>query len=65
VSPSRDYLAALPHGKLPDRKDFARFAGDDAGRQRYWRQAIAESDRLGEAFLAWTRAPGSLDIQSL
>jgi predicted acylesterase/phospholipase RssA len=57
VAPSREYLAKLPHGKLPDRKDFARFAGDDAGRMRYWRQAIAESERLAEAFLEFTRRP--------
>ncbi|HET9653116.1 MAG TPA: patatin-like phospholipase family protein [Usitatibacter sp.] len=57
VAPSREYLARLPHGKLPDRKDFARFAGDDAGRMRYWRQAIAESGRLAEAFLEFARRP--------
>ena len=57
VSPSREYLAALPLGKLPDRKDFTRFAGDDAGRMKYWRAAIAESDRLAEAFLEFARRP--------
>ncbi len=57
VAPSRDYLARLPYRKLPDRSDFARFAGDDAGRMRYWRQAIAGSERLAEAFLAFARRP--------
>ena len=57
VSPSREYLAKLPHGKLPDRRDFKRFAGDDAARMRYWREAIAESERLAEAFLAFARSP--------
>jgi hypothetical protein len=57
VAPSPEYLAALPHGKLPDRKDFARFAGHDAERMRLWRQAIAESGRLGEAFLEFARKP--------
>jgi hypothetical protein len=51
MSPSRDYLAKLPFGKLPDRRDFNRFLGDDAGRQRYWRTAMAESQRLGDEFL--------------
>jgi hypothetical protein len=36
---------------LPDRRDFNRFLGDDAGRQRYWRTAMAESQRLGDEFL--------------
>lgn len=51
VSPSPAYLARLPHGKLPDRSDFQRYRGDNAGRERYWRQAIAESERLGDEFL--------------
>ncbi|MBJ6136456.1 patatin-like phospholipase family protein [Marinobacter litoralis] len=51
VSPSRDYLDALPDRKLPDRKDFEKYLGDDAGREKSWRRAIAESDRLGDEFL--------------
>lgn len=51
VSPSPDHLARLPHGKLPDRKDFSRYLGDDAGRERYWRKAMDESRRLGDEFL--------------
>lgn len=54
LAPSREYLARLPHAKLPDRKDFKRYLGDDAGRQRYWRQAMDESRRLGEEFLELT-----------
>jgi len=30
---------------------------DDAGRMKYWRAAISESDRLAEAFYAFTRRP--------
>jgi hypothetical protein len=55
VSPSRDYVAKLPHGKLPDRRDFARFTGDDAARMKYWRTAIGESARLGDEFLEFAR----------
>ncbi|MGM0768464.1 MAG: patatin-like phospholipase family protein [Pseudomonadota bacterium] len=51
VAPSREYLATLPNGKLPDRKDFEKYIGDDAGRERAWRRAIAESDRLGDEFM--------------
>lgn len=57
VAPSREYLAGLPLGKLPDRNDFKRFAGDDAGRMRYWRTAVDESERLAEAFLEFVRRP--------
>ncbi|MDL0430851.1 patatin-like phospholipase family protein [Marinobacter sp. TBZ242] len=51
VSPSQEYLESLPDRKLPDRKDFERYLGDDAGRERSWRKAIAESDRLGDEFM--------------
>ncbi|AOY89585.1 hypothetical protein BKP64_16190 [Marinobacter salinus] len=51
VAPSADYLASLPDRKLPDRKDFEKYVGDDRGREASWRRAIAESDRLGDEFL--------------
>jgi hypothetical protein len=65
VSPSREYLATLPDGKLPDRKDFARYAGNDSKRVDSWRRAIAESDRLGEAFMEFTRRPDPARILPL
>jgi hypothetical protein len=65
VAPSRAYLEKLPRGKLPDRGDFARFAGDDAGRMKYWREAISESERLGEAFLEFARRPDPSRISPL
>ena len=52
LAPSRDYLARLRHGKLPDRSDFKRFMGDDPGRNKYWQTAMSESQRLGDEFLA-------------
>lgn len=51
LAPSKEYLARLPYGKLPDRNDFKRFMGDDASRQKYWRSAMDESRRLGDEFL--------------
>ncbi|MEQ1515063.1 MAG: patatin-like phospholipase family protein [Usitatibacteraceae bacterium] len=51
VSPSRSYLASLPLKKLPDRSDFKRFESDYDARHRYWRQTMAESERLGDEFL--------------
>lgn len=57
VSPSREYLDRLPHGRLPDRNDFKRFADDFEGRHAFWKQAIAESARLGDEFLAFAEQP--------
>ncbi len=51
LAPSKDYLARLPHGKLPDRSDFKRFMGDDPSRNTYWQTAMSESRRLGDEFL--------------
>lgn len=47
--PSADFVAKLPYGKIPDRKDFE--ALDAKTRITYWRHVIAESDRLGEYFI--------------
>ena len=52
VSPSRAYLARLPHGKLPDRGDFRRYVDDYEGRLKYWRHAMGESARLRDEFAA-------------
>jgi len=51
LAPSEAYLERLPHGKLPDRKDFTRYEGDDAGREKYWRLAMTESRRMGDYFI--------------
>ena len=51
LAPSREYLATLLFGKLPDRSDFKRFVGKDAERQRYWRTAMEQSRRLGDEFI--------------
>ena len=51
LAPSRDYLATLPYGKLPDRSDFKRFVGKDKERQQYWRTAMEQSKWLGDEFI--------------
>ncbi|MEH6566525.1 MAG: patatin-like phospholipase family protein [Halopseudomonas sp.] len=51
LAPSREYLDTLPYRKLPDRKDFNRFVYDNDGREKYWRKAMSESERLGDDFL--------------
>ena len=51
IAPSPEYVAMLPYRKIPDRNDFKRFAGRDAVRIRYWRTAVAESERLADEFM--------------
>ncbi|TWI71757.1 hypothetical protein LZ24_01773 [Desulfobotulus alkaliphilus] len=56
LAPSPEYVEKLPYGRIPDRRDFKKFEGDDAGRLRFWKRAVAESQRLGETFLeAWEK----------
>ena len=50
LSPSAEWVARLPNAKLPDRGDFKRYGEDEAGRQRDWRRALAESQRLADEF---------------
>jgi len=48
LCPTDEFVAGLPGGRIPDRKDFWHF--DDAERLRRWRLAIGASRRLGEEF---------------
>ena len=46
--PSDEFIASLPYGKIPDRKDFENMPAPQ--RIKYWQTVLKESDRLGEAF---------------
>lgn len=57
IGPSRRFLARLPQGRIPDRKDFLRYAGHDAERIRDWRACAAEGERLADEFRRWLADP--------
>jgi len=65
IAPSREFLATLPNGKLPDRGDFQRYAHDDAGRMHDWRRAMAECERLADAFYAFVERPDPARLRPL
>lgn len=46
--PSAEFVASLPYGKIPDRKDFESMPAKQ--RIEYWQTVISQSDRLGQAF---------------
>lgn len=48
LSPSAEFIASLPGGRIPDRKDFYRYS--DTERMAAWRQVCDASRRLGEDF---------------
>ncbi|MEJ5347056.1 MAG: hypothetical protein WHS46_00015 [Desulfosoma sp.] len=51
VVPSRSFVASLPYGRIPDRKDFWIFAGQDSQRLRFWDTVMTKSRLLGEEFM--------------
>ena len=49
VSPSDDFVSRLPHGKIPDRTDFANYT--PAERVRVWKACVAACRELADEFL--------------
>ncbi|MCF2946747.1 patatin-like phospholipase family protein [Paraglaciecola aquimarina] len=46
--PSDEFIANLPYGKIPDRKDFETMPAEQ--RINYWQAVISQSDQLGQTF---------------
>ena len=65
VAPSRAFIDTLPHGKLPDRKDFYRYGLDHARRIADWKQAIGACGRLADAFLDFCARPDPARLMPL
>ena len=65
LAPDPAWVRSLPGGKLPDRGDFKAFVRDEAGRQRQWRQALAESQRLADEFAESVGIGRSIDALPL
>ncbi|MCD4742896.1 MAG: patatin-like phospholipase family protein [Desulfobacteraceae bacterium] len=50
IAPSDKFVASLPLGKIPDRKDFYAFKGKDKERQDYWKTVVKRNKQLGDEF---------------
>ncbi|NQV71229.1 MAG: patatin-like phospholipase family protein [Pseudohongiella sp.] len=48
LTPSREFVASLPYGKIPDRTDFEKFDYDT--RLAYWREVLDKSQVLADEF---------------
>ncbi len=46
IAPSEEFVASLPGGRIPDRKDF--FALSDSDRVRRWQLVLDRSEQLGD-----------------
>jgi len=51
VAPSAGFVSRLPLGKISDRNDFYRFAGDDRSRFDYWQRVADAGKELAEDFM--------------
>lgn len=51
LCPDPDWVATLPGGQLPDRRDLKALPNDV--REQRWRRAVAESERLAEDWADW------------
>ncbi len=49
VSPSDEFVATLPNGKIPDRSDFVNY--EPAERERIWRKCVAACEAMAEEFI--------------
>ncbi len=65
LSPRPEWLRTLPGGKLPDRSDFKRHGHDHRQRQRDWRSALAQSQRLADEFAELVAQPGGIEALPL
>ena len=52
VSPTPDFIASLPNGKIPSRHDFYTYRHDEASRFEKWHEVVARSHELGAEFVA-------------
>jgi hypothetical protein len=57
LAPSPEWVSRLPHGKLPDRTDFTRYADDFHERVRVWTTAAAAARQLADEFADWLQHP--------
>ncbi|WP_039037348.1 patatin-like phospholipase family protein [Pseudoalteromonas sp. ECSMB14103] len=48
ITPSKEFVAGLPYGKIPDRNDFTDLDADS--RIKYWNTVFSETEKLAEAF---------------
>lgn len=56
LSPSQEFLASIPNGKVPDRNDFYQYLGDNPARIRDWWKSVAAGERLADEFQSWLKS---------
>ena len=57
LAPRAEWIATLPHGKLPDRQDFKTWRHDRPGRIAAWTAAVAAARQLADEAADWLATP--------
>ncbi len=65
LAPDPGWVRSLPNGKLPDRNDFVRYAGDAPGRIKAWQTAASEARRLADELAEWLHRGDAGDVLPL
>lgn len=56
LAPTAELVASLPARRIPNRKDFMRYAGRDAERVAHWHAALAASEAMAGDYADWLAA---------
>lgn len=64
IAPTPEFLATLPNGRLPDRRDFHHYGPDHKSRIAAWNRAVAECQRFADDSAAWLQNPDLSVAQS-
>jgi hypothetical protein len=51
IAPSREFIERLPQKRIPDRRDFYRYAGRDDERIRDWNTCVAAGQQLADEWM--------------
>ena len=65
LAPNPAWVATLPNGKLPDRRDFTHYGRDLQGRMRVWQTAAAAAGQLADEWAQWLHRPDVSVVQPL
>lgn len=65
LAPRPEWVATLPHGKLPTRQDFEHYHADVPGRIRVWSAAVAAARQMADEFAEWLERPDLGQVRPL
>ncbi len=67
LAPDPAWVATLPHGKLPDRRDFIHYGYGPGARLRaqVWTAAVSASQQLADEFAQWLERPDPARLEPL